>query len=105
MEGDCKVSKQTELEKLQRKINAFLKLNNELIKVGMYNITLDNDRRYLLADLEKLVDLSEKYGLELDVTQRNVDKYPWKVTLHELKMYAIASNEEMELMGLLPESV
>ena len=42
------MSKQTELEKLQRKINAFLKLNNELIKVGMYNISHDNDRRYQL---------------------------------------------------------
>lgn len=92
----------SELEELQKKIDNFLELNDDLYAIGMCSATHDGNRGYLQTMFDDLVDLSEKFNLDLSMGRIESAVYDWEVSVSGLKMYAIATNVEMRRRGLLP---
>ncbi|MFA5305946.1 MAG: hypothetical protein WC365_00705 [Candidatus Babeliales bacterium] len=82
-----------ELEELKQKIDTFLDINKELVTVGMCDITHDSGMGHLQLMIDDLISLSEKYSLKLNVDKRNDVEFPWKVSIPELKIYAVATNK------------
>jgi len=99
------MDKQSKLEKLQAKINSFLKIGKELQKLGMCGVTHDSPRNYLQATFCGLHKMSKVYGLDLAIVEWRSDHNQWDVSISELKMFAIATDRELESEGLLPEKV
>jgi len=101
------MSKQSELEALQKKIDKFLALNNELWKAGLIDVTHDKGSKgYLQADFDRLMDTAEKFGIKPDVKQWGGDTsgyWKWEIETNELKMFAIVSDEAMVRRGLLEQ--
>jgi len=90
------------LEELKEKIDQFLQLNKELQEIGMYDVTHDGKGKgFLQADALQLVELSKKYNTPLEITESRRERYPLEISIPELKMYAISSNEGLkELEGM-----
>jgi hypothetical protein len=91
------------LEELKKKIDQFLQLNEELQEIGMYDVTHDGEERgFLQADRRQLVELSKKYNTPLETGRSQCEQYPREISIPELKMYAVLTDEEMiELVEVL----
>jgi hypothetical protein len=91
------------LEELKKKIDQFLQLNEELQEIGMYDVTHDGKGKgFLQADALQLVELSKKYNTPLETGRSQCEQYPREISIPELKMYAVLTDEEMiELVEVL----
>jgi len=91
------------LEELKEKINQFIQLNKELKKaVGVYMCT--DSRGFIQADAVTIAKYAKENGLEAEIKPRYCDKYPWEITVPEIKMDGVMDCKEMqEIKTLLEE--
>ena len=89
------------LEELKEKINQFIQLNKELKKaVRVYMCT--DSRGFIQADAVTIAKYAKENGLETEIKPRDCDKYPWMITVPEIKMCGVASDEKVqEIKALL----
>ena len=88
---------------LKEKIDQFILLNKELREaVGVYMCT--NSRELIQADAVTIAKYAKENGLEAKIKPWDCDKYPWMITVPEIKMYGVASDEEVqEIKAMLEE--
>jgi len=88
---------------LKEKIDQFILLNKELREaVGVYMCT--NSRGFIQADAVTIAKYAKENGLEAKIKPWDCDKYPWMITVPEIKMYGVASDEEVqEIKAMLEE--
>ena len=90
------------LETLKEKKEQFLQLDRELYEIGKYSS--DDIYGFLQADALKIAKYAKEYGLEAEIKPRDFDTYPWMITVPEIKMCGVASDEEMqEIKAMLEE--
>jgi hypothetical protein len=83
------------LEELKEKINQFIQLNKELKKaVGVYMCT--DSRGFIQADAVAIAKYAKENGLEIEIKPWNSEKFPWMITVPEIKLYGVASDEEVQ---------
>ena len=91
------------LETLKEKIDQFILLNEELGEaVGVY---MRYDLRgFMQADAATIAKYAKEHGLEAEIKPRNCEKFPWEITVPEIKLYGVASDEEVqEIKAMLEE--
>jgi hypothetical protein len=83
------------LEELKEKINQFIQLNKELREaVGVY-VYFDM-RGFFQANAVTIAKYAKENGLEAEIKPRDCDKYPWMITVPEIKMCGVARDEEAQ---------
>lgn len=89
------VIKNEELKTLQEKIKVFLDLARELRDVGVYNLSYDHfdNKIYLEAHESTLLDLTQKYNLKTITKKRETEAYPYEISVPDLKMRAITTED------------
>ena len=89
------------LEELKEKINQFIQLNKELREaVGVY--IYSDMRGFFQANAATIAKYAKEHGLETEIKPRKCDTYPWMITVPEIKMCGVASDEEVqEIKALL----
>ena len=76
------------LEELKEKINQFIQLNKELKKaVGVYMCS--DLRGFMQADAVTIAKYAKEYGLEAKIKPRKCEKFPWEITVPEIKMLGV----------------
>jgi len=88
---------------LKEKIDQFILLNEELREaVGVY--ICSDLRGFLQADALKIAKYAKENGLETEIKPRNCEKFPWMITVPEIKMCGVASGVEIqEIKALIEE--
>ena len=88
-------------EELKEKINQFIQLNKELKKaVGVYMCS--DLRGFMQADAVTIAKYAKENGLEAEIKPSKCDTYPWEITVPEIKLCGVASDEEVqEIKALL----
>ncbi len=83
------------LEELKEKINQFIQLNKELKKaVGVYMCT--NSRGFIHADAVTIAKYAKENGLETEIKPWNSEKFPWEITVPEIKMHGVMNCKELQ---------
>lgn len=91
------------VEELKEKVDRLKQLNKELREaVGVY--IYSDMRGFFLADAVMIAKYAKENGLEAEIKHRDFDTYPWMITVPEIKMYGVASDEEVqEIKALIEE--
>jgi hypothetical protein len=91
------------VEELKEKVDRLKQLNKELREtVGVYMCS--DSRGFIQADAVTIAKYAKENGLEAEIRPRDCDKYPWMITVPEIKMCGVASGEEVqEIKALLEE--
>ena len=91
------------LETLKEKIDQFILLNKELREaVGVY--VYSDMRGFFQANVATIAKYAKEHGLETEIEPRKCEYFPWAITVPEIKMHGIASDEEVqEIRALLEE--
>lgn len=88
-------------EQVREKVDAFLKMNENLQKeLGIFN-AVNGDLPYPQTHLYNLLELRDKYNVVMKIEKRTCTEYPWRISIDELKLFAISDNTEMKYYGLL----
>jgi len=83
------------LEELKEKINQFIQLNKELREaVGVY--IYSDMRGFFQANAATIAKYAKEHGLETEIKPRKCDTYPWEITVPEIKLCGVASDDEVQ---------
>lgn len=91
------------LETLKEKIEQFIQLDDELGQaIGKYRAS--DLGGFFLADAVTIAKYAKENGLEAEIKPRDCDTYPWMITVPEIKMRGVASDEDVqEIKALIEE--
>jgi hypothetical protein len=89
------------LETLKEKIEQFIQLDEEL-EQAVRKYRASGLGGFSQADAVTIAKYAKEYGLETEIEPWKSDTYPWMITVPEIKMFGVASDEEMqEIKALL----
>ncbi|NLN81002.1 MAG: hypothetical protein GX136_00405 [Clostridiales bacterium] len=90
------------LEELKEKVDRLKQLNKELREaVGVY--TYSDSRGFMQADAVTIAKYAKENGLETEIEPRECEVFPWEITVPEIKLYGVASDEEVQKIKALIE--
>jgi hypothetical protein len=91
------------VEELKEKVDRLKQLNKELREaVGVYMCS--DTRGFFQANVAIIAKYAKENGLETEIKPRDCDTYPWEITVPEIKMYGVASDEKVqEIKAMLEE--
>ena len=90
------------VEELKEKVDRLKQLNKELREaVGVY---MHSDLRgFMQADAVTIAKYAKENGLEAEIKPRKCEVFPWEITVPEIKMHGVASDEEVQKIKALIE--
>ncbi|MCK9267591.1 MAG: hypothetical protein M0P14_02630 [Alkaliphilus sp.] len=91
------------VEELKEKVDRLKQLNKELREaVGVY--VYSDMRGFFQANVATIAKYAKEHGLETEIKPRKCDTYPWEITVPEIKLNGVASDEEVqEIKALIEE--
>ena len=89
------------LETLKERIEQFIQLDEEL-EQAVRKYRASDSGGFFQADAVTIAKYAKENGLRAEIKPRDCDTYPWMVTVPEIKMCGVASDEKVqEIKALL----